>query len=186
MTIAMRIAAVLVVIAAVWAGKYVVSLVFHAAGVHTDGDKGLLRGGLWIGYLERLGIVTAILTGYPAGIAVILGVKTLARYAELKSQPTPGTGAQAANEESSAGPSSSSSSGRWHRPCGPSCWPWPPRPCGADPFSPAYQGSRGTSLDTRGDGEAGPPVGSPATAVVSQPTLAQSIGAGSSFHTCSA
>ncbi|MDU1419287.1 MAG: hypothetical protein E6924_12675 [Cutibacterium avidum] len=77
MTIAMRIAAVLVVIAAVWAGKYVVSLVFHAAGV-------------------------PILTGYPAGIAVILGVKTLARYAELKSQPTPGTGAQEANEESSA------------------------------------------------------------------------------------
>ena len=97
MTIAMRIAAVLVVITAVWAGKYVVSLVFHAAGVHTDGDKGLLRGGLWIGYLERLGIVTAILTGYPAGIAVIL-----ARYAELKSQPTPGTEAQEANEESSA------------------------------------------------------------------------------------
>lgn len=32
MIIAMRIAAVLVVIAAVWAGKYVVSLVFHAAG----------------------------------------------------------------------------------------------------------------------------------------------------------
>lgn len=102
MTIAMRIAAVLVVITAVWAGKYVVSLVFHAAGVHTDGDKGLLRGGLWIGYLERLGIVTAILTGYPAGIAVILGVKTLARYAELKSQPTPDTGAREANEESSA------------------------------------------------------------------------------------
>ena len=180
MTIAMRIAAVLVVIAAVWAGKYVVSLVFHAAGVHTDGDKGLLRGGLWIGYLERLGIVTAILTGYPAGIAVILGVKTLARYAELR---VPGLRRPTRNP---ARPSSSSSSGRWHRPCGPSCWPWPPRPCGADPFSPAYQGSRGTSLDTRGDGEAGPPVGSPATAVDSQPTLAQSIGAGSSFHTCSA
>jgi hypothetical protein len=44
-------------------------------------DTGLLRGGLWIGYLERLGIVIAILTSYPAGIAVILGVKTLARYA---------------------------------------------------------------------------------------------------------
>lgn len=83
-------------------GKYVVSLIFRAAGVRAGGDTGLLRGGLWIGYLERLGIVIAILTSYPAGIAVILGVKTLARYAELKSQPTPGSDAAQANKESSA------------------------------------------------------------------------------------
>lgn len=97
MAVTMRIVAALLVIAAVWGGKYVVSLIFRAAG-----DTGLLRGGLWIGYLERLGIVIAILTSYPAGIAVILGVKTLARYAELKSQPTPGSDAAQANKESSA------------------------------------------------------------------------------------
>ena len=85
-----------------WGGKYVVSLIVRAAGVRAGGDTGLLRGGLWIGYLERLGIVIAILTSYPAGIAVILGVKTLARYAELKSQPTPGSDATQANKESSA------------------------------------------------------------------------------------
>ena len=174
MTIAMRIAAVLVVITAVWAGKYVVSLVFHAAGIHTDGDKGLLRGGLWIGYLERLGIVTAILTGYPAGIAVILGVKTLARYAELTSQRGIQCGHRAVHHRDD-------DIGLVGRPAGPG------HQGPVALISPhRRQGSRGASLDTRGDGEAGPPLGSPATAVVSQPTLAQSIGAGSSFHTCSA
>ena len=98
MAVTMRIVAALLVIAAVWGGKYVVSLIFRAAGVRAGGDTGLLRGGLWIGYLERLGIVIAILTSYPAGIAVILGVKTLARYAELKSQPTPGSDAAQANK----------------------------------------------------------------------------------------
>ena len=73
MAVTMRIVAALLVIAAVWGGKYVVSLIFRAAGVRAGGDTGLLRGGLWIGYLERLGIVIAILTSYPAGIAVILG-----------------------------------------------------------------------------------------------------------------
>lgn len=102
MAVTMRIVAALLVIAAVWGGKYVVSLIFRAAGVRAGGDTGLLRGGLWIGYLERLGIVIAILTSYPSGIAVILGVKTLARYAELKSQPTPGSDAAQANKESSA------------------------------------------------------------------------------------
>ena len=50
MIVTMRIAAALLVIAAVWGGKYVVSLVFHAAGVRAGADTGLLRGGLWIGY----------------------------------------------------------------------------------------------------------------------------------------
>lgn len=114
MTVTMRIAATLLVIAAVWGGKYAVSLIFRAAGVRAGGNTGLLRGGLWIGYLERLGIVTAILTSYPAGIAVILGVKTLARYAELsrnrlrdrtRRRPT----------RSRVQLSSNSSSERWHQ-----------------------------------------------------------------------
>ena len=71
MAVTMRIVAALLVIAAVWGGKYVVSLIFRAAGVRAGGDTGLLRGGLWIGYLERLGIVIAILTSYPAGIAAV-------------------------------------------------------------------------------------------------------------------
>ena len=95
MAVTMRIVAALLVIAAVWGGKYVVSLIFRAAGVRAGGDTGLLRGGLWIGYLERLGIVIAILTSYPAGIAVILGVKTLAplRRAEVATDSGIGRGA---------------------------------------------------------------------------------------------
>lgn len=46
MAVTMRIVAALLVIAAVWGGKYVVSLIFSAAGVRAGGDTGLLRGGL--------------------------------------------------------------------------------------------------------------------------------------------
>lgn len=42
-----------------------------------------LPGGRWIGMLERLSIYVCILAGFPAGIAVVLGVKGLGRYAEL-------------------------------------------------------------------------------------------------------
>lgn len=55
----------------------------HAGSVQAAGA--LLRGGTWIGYLERLAIYAAILAGYPEGIAIALAVKGLARYPELKS-----------------------------------------------------------------------------------------------------
>lgn len=44
----------------------------------------LLRGGTWIGVLERLAISGAIMTGYPAGIAVVIAVKGLGRFPELR------------------------------------------------------------------------------------------------------
>lgn len=43
-----------------------------------------LRGGRWIGMLERLAVYAAILTGFAEGIAVVLAIKGLARYPELK------------------------------------------------------------------------------------------------------
>ena len=43
-----------------------------------------LRGGRWIGMLERLAVYAAILAGFPEGIAVVLAIKGLARYPELK------------------------------------------------------------------------------------------------------
>jgi F0F1-type ATP synthase membrane subunit c/vacuolar-type H+-ATPase subunit K len=43
-----------------------------------------LRGGHWIGLLERLAIYVAILAGFSEGIAVVLAIKGLARYPELK------------------------------------------------------------------------------------------------------
>ncbi|MHC3368302.1 hypothetical protein ACYAFX_13755 [Rhodococcus aetherivorans] len=45
---------------------------------------GPLRGGRVIGLLERAAVAAAILSGWPEGIAVVLAVKGLARYPELR------------------------------------------------------------------------------------------------------
>lgn len=52
----------------------------------------LLRGGAWIGALERGGVVLSLLAGWPEGVAVVLAVKGLGRYPELRNA---GTGAVA-------------------------------------------------------------------------------------------
>lgn len=50
----------------------------------TVSDPQTLRGGAWIGALERIAIVVTLLTGWPEGLAVILAVKGLGRYPELR------------------------------------------------------------------------------------------------------
>lgn len=45
---------------------------------------GVLRGGTWIGVLERVGITGAMLLGYPEAVAVIIAIKGLGRYPELR------------------------------------------------------------------------------------------------------
>jgi hypothetical protein len=50
----------------------------------TVSDPDTLRGGAWIGALERLAIVATLLTRWPEGLAVILAVKGLGRYPELR------------------------------------------------------------------------------------------------------
>ena len=47
-----------------------------------------LRGGEWIGYLERLAVYGAILAGFPEGVAVARVVKSFARYPEIKASST--------------------------------------------------------------------------------------------------
>ena len=47
-----------------------------------------LRGGEWIGYLERLAVFGALLAGFPEGIAVAMVVKSFARYPEIKASST--------------------------------------------------------------------------------------------------
>ena len=42
------------------------------------------RGGRIIGYLERAAVCATLLAGWPEGMAVILAVKSLARYPELR------------------------------------------------------------------------------------------------------
>lgn len=46
-----------------------------------------LRGGTWIGILERLAITGCLLAGYPAGIAIVVAIKGLGRYPELREHP---------------------------------------------------------------------------------------------------
>lgn len=49
--------------------------------------KAVLRGGTWIGILERLAVTGCVLLGDPEGIAVVVAVKGLGRYPELRENP---------------------------------------------------------------------------------------------------
>lgn len=53
-------------------------------------QRNILRGGTWIGALERIGIAAFLLAGWPEGIAIILAVKGLARYPELRTSHSTG------------------------------------------------------------------------------------------------
>jgi hypothetical protein len=44
----------------------------------------VLRGGAWIGALERLAIFATLVAGWPEGLAVVLALKGLGRYPELR------------------------------------------------------------------------------------------------------
>lgn len=46
-----------------------------------------LRGGTWIGLLERAAVTGCLLAGYPAGVALVIAVKGLGRYPELREHP---------------------------------------------------------------------------------------------------
>jgi hypothetical protein len=50
----------------------------------------VLRGGAWIGALERLGVYVALVAGWAPGLAVVLAVKGLGRYPELRNQEDSG------------------------------------------------------------------------------------------------
>lgn len=43
----------------------------------------VLRGGAWVGYLERAAISATLLAGWPEGMALVLAVKGVGRYPEL-------------------------------------------------------------------------------------------------------
>lgn len=44
----------------------------------------VLRGGTWIGALERPAILGSILVGYPEAMAVVIAIKGLGRFPELR------------------------------------------------------------------------------------------------------
>ncbi len=84
-------AQVICVVVAGTTGGYFVRTALSMGGIPTrsenyddpDGEP-LLRGGRIIGVLERTAIAVCLLVGWPAGLAVILGVKGLARFPQLR------------------------------------------------------------------------------------------------------
>lgn len=54
----------------------------HGGPIEQAGD--VLRGGAWIGAMERAAIFTTLVAGWPEGLAIVLAMKGLGRYPELK------------------------------------------------------------------------------------------------------
>jgi hypothetical protein len=52
----------------------------------------VLRGGAWIGVFERSAVFAALAAGWPEGLAVVLALKGLGRYSELKAGAPSGSG----------------------------------------------------------------------------------------------
>ena len=50
-------------------------------------DREILRGGMTIGYLERLAIIGAAAAGQYAAVAIVVAVKGLGRFSELENAP---------------------------------------------------------------------------------------------------
>jgi hypothetical protein len=99
-------AAVLGVLAAVTSGSHVVRGVFRLtrrevrlvragatapeqppadeAPLDLEAAGSVLRGGAWIGYLERGAVAATLLAAFPEGLALVLAVKGVGRYPELR------------------------------------------------------------------------------------------------------
>lgn len=58
-------------------------------GPDSERARQKLRGGTWIGVLERLAITGTLLAGEPGGVAVVVAVKGLGRYPELRAGDDP-------------------------------------------------------------------------------------------------
>ncbi|MCZ4275201.1 hypothetical protein C5142_03935 [Rhodococcus sp. BGS-1C] len=89
---------VVTVSAAVVGGSAIVTAVFRIArrdgapepgGPAGPASAGPLHGGKTIGALERTAVAVSILAGWPEGIAIVLAVKGLARYPELRGTDPP-------------------------------------------------------------------------------------------------
>lgn len=61
--------------------------VARARGEHAEA---VLRGGAWIGVLERAAVFATLASGWPEGLAVVLALKGLGRYNELRADTVDG------------------------------------------------------------------------------------------------
>jgi hypothetical protein len=82
------LAAVLAVAGGGLVTTQVFSFVEDPEGVTRAGS--VLRGGAWIGALERLAVYVALVAGWAPGLAIVLAVKGLGRYPELRNQEDTG------------------------------------------------------------------------------------------------
>jgi hypothetical protein len=77
---------------AITGGGQVTGLVFSfidgGERVRRAGD--VLRGGAWIGALERLAVFVTLVAGWGPGLAIVLAVKGLGRYPELRNDDDSG------------------------------------------------------------------------------------------------
>jgi hypothetical protein len=77
------------VLAAVAGGGPIATAVLQAADPAAAGiaggpqDPEVLRGGVWIGLLERAAVAGTLLATWPEGLALVLAVKGLGRFSEL-------------------------------------------------------------------------------------------------------
>lgn len=77
-------------LAAIVGGGPVTTAVLRAADPAATGVRGgpqdpdVLRGGVWIGLLERAAVSGALLAGSTEALVVVIAVKGLGRYAELR------------------------------------------------------------------------------------------------------
>ncbi len=80
---------VLVAALAILGGGPVTAALLHRVdtGGPVEQAGNVLRGGAWIGVMERAAIFATVVGGWPDGLAVVLALKGLGRYPELK---TPG------------------------------------------------------------------------------------------------
>jgi hypothetical protein len=85
-----EVGATAAVLAALTGGGPVATAVLAAADPRAVGvaggpqDPEILRGGAWIGALERAVVAGSLLAGSPDGLVVVAAVKGLGRYAELR------------------------------------------------------------------------------------------------------
>jgi hypothetical protein len=86
----LAVTVVLTMTAAVFGGIPLPPTLFRIARHQPDSGElfptrqGPLRGGRLIGVLERAAIAATVLAGWPQGMVIILGVKSLARYPDLR------------------------------------------------------------------------------------------------------
>jgi hypothetical protein len=82
------LAVLVVYFAVVFAGGYLIRfltrpLTRHLAGLEDEASRSLRNAGMYIGWLERALVLTAVLLRSPATVGLVLAAKSIARFPEL-------------------------------------------------------------------------------------------------------